>query len=100
MEHLDFLLFVHPINPRVIIPKRTTFREIIIPAFSKELEENFIKPRLSSPDSNSISFDLWMSRGFQESFNLLHVALIRTIRMCKVMSLSSNVLTHVVRSWV
>ena len=59
-------------NPRAKIPDRRTLTDVIVPTtFMEECFETYVKPKLEAMDSVSLSFDLWMSRGCEDIFDLI-----------------------------
>lgn len=71
VDNLFFHRYVHSINPQIKIPNRRDLVDKLIPNFTKYVLEKFVIPRLSKMSTVLISFDLWMSRGCQDIFNII-----------------------------
>ena len=71
VENDYFKSYVHTLNPRVRIPDGRKLTSQLIPEFIKHCEETFVIPKLESMKTLSITFDLWMSRGCEDIFDLV-----------------------------
>ena len=58
-------------NPRIKMPNLRTLTDTIVPRFMAESFDKYVKPKLEGIDSVPLSFDLWMSRGCEEIFDLI-----------------------------
>ena len=58
------------IDPRILLPSRKTFTEVMIPALAKQTKDTVVAD-LRSARFVSISFDLWMTRGCQDFFSVI-----------------------------
>ena len=58
-------------NPRIKMPSRRKLSSELIPEFRKERIEKFVTPKIAQMDTVSIKFDLWMSRGCEDIFDLI-----------------------------
>lgn len=58
-------------NPHIKIQNHRTLTDTIVPTFMSECFEKYVKPKLEGMDSVSFYFDLWMSRGCEDIFDLI-----------------------------
>ena len=58
-------------SPRIKMPNRRTLTDTIVPRFMAKSLDKYLKPKLEGMDSVSLSFDLWMSRVFENNFDLI-----------------------------
>lgn len=58
-------------NPLVTIPDHKTVREKLIDEVREECVSDIVMPKLNSLSSVTINFDLWMSRGCEDIFDLI-----------------------------
>lgn len=84
VDNPDFKRLIYSINPRVQLPNRRSLVAKHIPEFKKAVMDDVVAPRLAKMESVTISFDLWMSRGCEDIFDLIVHGLDGTFNQTRV----------------
>ena len=71
VENMYFRSYVHIYNPRIKMPSRRKLSSELIPEFIKDVFEKFVTPKIAQMDTDSTTFDLWMSKGCEGIFDLI-----------------------------
>ena len=58
-------------DPRVVFPSRKSLTEDVLPAMVEHTLETIVRPALSACCTVTATFDLWMSKGAQDTFALV-----------------------------
>lgn len=71
-------------NSRAKIPDWRNLTDVIFPTFMEECFEKDVKPKIETMYSVSVSFDLWMSGGYDDIFDLTAHGIDKTFKRIHV----------------
>lgn len=70
-ENLWFRRLAMRLDPKIVFPSRRSFCEDVIPRMVDRCMQEYVYPFLRTCVSCTLTFDLWMSRGTQDTFVLV-----------------------------
>ena len=70
VDDVNFKNLILHLNPRVTIPSRRTLTDTLIPETIKKIDFQITEKSLDRVESVTISFDLWMSQGNEDTFDV------------------------------
>lgn len=70
VDHPRLRQLISIANARIKLPNRRTLTEKMIPNIVSDINEACVFPKINDAESITLSFDLWMSRGVEDVFDI------------------------------